>query len=856
MFRRLDREDRGAGIFDDIRLIPSKQLEEQRGKLLFEVASGITRDPPHHFRWLKGHPLRGILISFMTDRTKSWEWLSTKEGIELMEERQVEAVLALRGMFACGLMEHCLCRRYRVDYGIDSRRGIGHRVAVPYRASDTPSERAEYAQPDTLILFTVLAYYHSGISRAELKEAMYKLLKLGPIAQKAEYNIWLESAKPRMNERQLMALDTADKLDPTSDVQLQLMHEVYRYNMAVIDFWLDISVFPRETMQFPRRLAANAFNLADNKQGNIVGFSGTKDNKRLLPLQVRQQVPNLQSVFATDGKMLHLVLSNEQVICLDDTMPLSSSVLQLAMKHKANALIDTGATMAGLSNQQVALQVLELLQNEEDRADLLGVVYFNKIQRTWMVMNRSRRSWPLGASPIHERDAFVYFDESRCRGADMKLRENATAVLTLSPFICKDKLMQGAGRMRKLDRGQRLLFVVPPDVVLKIPVSGSAMKSVELLQWVIHNTIKASAEGLPEWGSQGSYFCTTRDPRARAVDEILEVKDLYANSLCEQTVENIAQNSQRKDEKRLATLGIQMEKESKSMKKLIETHAKKYGADQTMIGSALGEECEREIEFERELEEEFEKQIPRQNPHHPVEWDFTAVLKVSCPTQLPKSAGIKHLSEVMTKRFAASKLDRIRWAICRIFVTESFVETVLTGNNQQVTDLGDFMRPIDAMLVFESDSLCLLLSEWEGDYILSLLQCDSEDSGARTKLAPIAHSQAPGVSPVFINLTFLVEGADQVNPSEDQEDPSFDNGPSGTKTATDVMNSPTGLSERTLAGLQLLAGFTVFGTQARKNALSEILPTSKAKEAALNLIALRGLQHMIPSSDLELLCDL
>lgn len=30
---------------------------------------------------------------------------------------------------------------------------------------------------------------------------------------------------------------------------------------------------------------------------------------------------------------------------------------------------------------------------------------------------------------IHERDAFVYFDESRCRGADMKFRTDARAAL-------------------------------------------------------------------------------------------------------------------------------------------------------------------------------------------------------------------------------------------------------------------------------------------------------------------------------------------------------------------------------------------------------------------------------------------
>jgi hypothetical protein len=80
-------------------------------------------------------------------------------------------------------LERCLIARHRVDYGIDERRGIKRRVAVPYRASDTPSERAEFKHPEMLILRTTLSYFHDGISRSEMKEAATVLLSLGPIAQ-------------------------------------------------------------------------------------------------------------------------------------------------------------------------------------------------------------------------------------------------------------------------------------------------------------------------------------------------------------------------------------------------------------------------------------------------------------------------------------------------------------------------------------------------------------------------------------------------------------------------------------------------------------------------------------------------
>ena len=107
-------------------------------------------------------------------------------------------------------------------------------------------------------------------------------------------------------------------------------------------------------------------------------------------------------------------------------MSLSTFVLEYAANF--NALIDAGGAMAGLSNFEVANRILELLPQS---SPLKGAVYFEVSENTWYLINKRGRRWPLGSSPIHESDAFVYFDESRCRGADMKLSTRATAALTI-----------------------------------------------------------------------------------------------------------------------------------------------------------------------------------------------------------------------------------------------------------------------------------------------------------------------------------------------------------------------------------------------------------------------------------------
>jgi hypothetical protein len=68
------------------------------------------------------------------------------------------------------------------------------RLAVPFRAAHLPSERSEYAQPDTALSLTTLAYYLDGLSQQQLLDALRVLLRLGQNAQRAGYSEWLQLA--------------------------------------------------------------------------------------------------------------------------------------------------------------------------------------------------------------------------------------------------------------------------------------------------------------------------------------------------------------------------------------------------------------------------------------------------------------------------------------------------------------------------------------------------------------------------------------------------------------------------------------------------------------------------------------
>ena len=72
------------------------------------------------------------------------------------------------------------------------------RLAVPFRAADTPAERSEFAQPDVAILLTVLAYYYDGLSEQEFADAVEQLLRNGLNQQRRFYQTWLELSWPNI----------------------------------------------------------------------------------------------------------------------------------------------------------------------------------------------------------------------------------------------------------------------------------------------------------------------------------------------------------------------------------------------------------------------------------------------------------------------------------------------------------------------------------------------------------------------------------------------------------------------------------------------------------------------------------
>ena len=421
-----------AGSFPKLHFLSS--FEAVQCDLGATLSNEFIRLAPYELEWMKhlSDEQTKSLVSIISDIT--YDAAKAIDADPVFANHEAD-ILVARGCIAYGLLFHALQSRYRVEYGLSP--SLGKRMAIPYEASDTPKLRSEFCHPDMAIIYTFLSYFQDGIERCHLKEALECLKCRNPTASEKIYSEWIENIRKDVSPSILQSFDVFSKVDTDNASQFNLMYKFLKYSMDVISFWLNNFVCPDETAQFDSKRITSAWNLADSSRRSN-GFSGTDDNRFLLPFGVQQISPADNSLMATNAYMINCILdcTDKDLIILEDkeSRPLWESLLRSCLLPGIHALIDVGGLMAGLPNEKAALFLSDIGLSEGFR----GIVYYDVLSQGWNVYERKEmRHLPLGQSSFQEAECFVYFDESRCRGSDMKLKPMACGLVTLvSYFLC------------------------------------------------------------------------------------------------------------------------------------------------------------------------------------------------------------------------------------------------------------------------------------------------------------------------------------------------------------------------------------------------------------------------------------
>lgn len=358
-----------------------------------------------------------------------------------------KTIYLMRGLLVHRILLLCLKKRWNVQYGLHPNRDP---IAVPFHAKGVPSDQAEWGHPDVAILFTCLAFYFSGLDLAQLRQSLEQIVKSDDPS--SEYDRWTHSSKSLPD-----SLREWNVVNVDDEALLVEIWQHVRYEVVVIDYFLNHFVFPKHAKQFQMKLQASGWDIpllslggqpsARGKNGGrhaqplTTGFSGTNDNRALLPLTIKQQ--DLPGLAHTNADVLTYLLQprNRRYVLAADTR--GRRLSELGLLHKLSdmrirMLIDVGAQVLEMDNRSLAKEWL--------RIDTYApaAVYFNAENKPF-VLYRHGSELPLVASPFADnlRDCLVYLDEAHTRGTDLKMPADARGALTLGLGQTKDHTAQG-----------------------------------------------------------------------------------------------------------------------------------------------------------------------------------------------------------------------------------------------------------------------------------------------------------------------------------------------------------------------------------------------------------------------------
>jgi hypothetical protein len=233
--------------------------------------------------------------------------------------------------------------------------------------------------------------------------------------------------------------------------QIEELWSHLRLNRNVLDHYMNNFVFPVHAKQFGVKLQASGWDLPlfsksrPEKNGTCcaktTGFSGTNDNKVMLPLTIRQD--DLSSLRQTNAEVLTYLLqkrNREYVIAASNGKRLTEQeLLRKIQKMGIRILIDAGAYILEMDNRSLVNAWLSI------DTEAKGAVYFGADNQAWVQYRGGKEKVPLLATPFAENlhECLVYLDEAHTRGIDLKLPQHARGALTLALGQTKDHTVQG-----------------------------------------------------------------------------------------------------------------------------------------------------------------------------------------------------------------------------------------------------------------------------------------------------------------------------------------------------------------------------------------------------------------------------
>ncbi|KAH8810980.1 hypothetical protein F5884DRAFT_897492 [Xylogone sp. PMI_703] len=637
----------------------------------------------------------------------------------------------LRGLLVHRILLLTLKKRWNVQYGLHPDRDP---LAVPFHAKGVPSEQAEWGHPDVAILFTCLSFYYGGLTLSQLQQSLKHVLKSDDPSR--EYDRWTHDLRYLPDSlREWNAINADD------DAQLNEIWQHARHSMIVIDYFMNNFVFPRYAKQFHMKLQASGWDIPlfsteppHSPKSKVIthtslttGFSGTNDNRTMLPLNIKQE--DLPELSHTNAEVLTYLLQNRSrsYVLAADRYGRHLSELDLLRKMCAmgiRVLIDAGAQILEMDNVNLAATWLTVDHKAQ------AAVYFDANNKP-MVHYRQGHEVPLLASPFAENldGCLVYLDEAHTRGTDLKMPPNARGALTLGLGQTKDQTVQAAMRLRQLGTSQAVIFFAPPEVHqsilhLRKKTNRDAIDSHDVIRWILEQTCEGIEQLQPLYYSQGSDFCRRMQAAIDNPDFLVdsEQRSAYLGVLKQKEQQTLQQLYQPRTKSKSKFIASELPTSPKLVQFTKELEIRRKAFQDT--GNAVHSSALQEVEQEREVAFEVEAIREVQKPVHYSPLSFRGLHKdivifVNTGRLAVDSAAYEEWLVAVRRTNLGQKYGiKSDATASKLYVSTEFTRT-LSLSSARLRD--NFQRQVNWILWSSASNAALIVNPEEVEHLIPLI---------------------------------------------------------------------------------------------------------------------------------------
>ncbi|KAK3290215.1 uncharacterized protein B0H64DRAFT_350596 [Chaetomium fimeti] len=661
----------------------------------------------------------------------------------------------------------------RPQYGL---RPNSDPVAVPYHAKGVPSEQSEWGHPDVAILFTCLVFYYDGIDESQLRLALARVLKSDDPS--TEYDKWVQSS-----EDFPVSVRAWNTINIEDDAQIREIWNAVRYRVVVVDYFLNNFVFPQHAKQFRVKLQSSGWDIplfsaqpaspsAGTTNGSTedqmskkarlrpltTGFSGTNDNRTMLPLTIQQA--DLPTLSHTNAEVLTYLLHGRSRRCeiitnVQGGRATERDLLFMLRGQNIRILIDAGAQILEMDNKTLARTWLDVDKRCE------ASLYFDSTNKPW-VIDKLGRETPLLASPYADdlTQCLVYLDEAHTRGTDLKFPLDARGALTVGQGQSKDHTVQAAMRLRQLGTTQSVTFFIPPEVRQTIvDLRGKSMSesidSHDVIRWLLDNSCDSIEQLQPLYYSQGIDFCrrtqaaldnpdylTNPGHRAQYVSSIMQTELQTLQEMYEPKAKGSKHGNFQSSHPKMAAFAEELNTRRKGFQ----------DTGRAVHGSALQEvEQEREVAFEVESVRQVKKVVQYDALGFPgLHRDIEVFARTG---RLPiDSHAVSHVFQLLSTTALGRKhrvLSKGSQAQSKLFVSGEFNRTAKLYTSSAPDNL---LRPVSWVLWSGLFETAVVLIPEEAEQVIHMMHAKTTHSKVHliTYASPVTKRMM-----AFNNLTFF-----------------------------------------------------------------------------------------------------